>query len=116
VSPLRESKKKSLLAAPPKCKERPDFVAGKFNSHWPTAPGFATQEPFVVQPNTIRNFIQKIAGDVRMPEEPRRGTGQFREKLEARGGIEPPIKVLQTFALPLGDRAPSMRSTFTRAE
>jgi hypothetical protein len=26
--------------------------------------------------------------------------------LEARGGIEPPIKVLQTFALPLGDRAP----------
>jgi hypothetical protein len=51
-----------------------------------------------------------------MPEEPRRGTGQFREKLEARGGIEPPIKVLQTFALPLGDRAPSMRSTFTRAE
>jgi hypothetical protein len=26
-------------------------------------------------------------------------------KLEARGGIEPPIKVLQTFALPLGDRA-----------
>ncbi len=27
------------------------------------------------------------------------------KKLEARGGIEPPIKVLQTFALPLGDRA-----------
>src|ERR1700730_13115914 len=27
------------------------------------------------------------------------------EVLEARGGIEPPIKVLQTFALPLGDRA-----------
>jgi hypothetical protein len=25
--------------------------------------------------------------------------------LEARGGIEPPLKVLQTFALPLGDRA-----------
>jgi hypothetical protein len=25
--------------------------------------------------------------------------------LEARGGIEPPIKVLQTYALPLGDRA-----------
>jgi hypothetical protein len=25
--------------------------------------------------------------------------------LKARGGIEPPIKVLQTFALPLGDRA-----------
>ena len=25
--------------------------------------------------------------------------------LEARGGIEPPIKVLQTFALPLGHRA-----------
>ena len=29
----------------------------------------------------------------------------FQKKLEARGGIEPPIKVLQTFALPLGDRA-----------
>jgi hypothetical protein len=27
------------------------------------------------------------------------------QNLEARGGIEPPIKVLQTFALPLGDRA-----------
>jgi hypothetical protein len=27
------------------------------------------------------------------------------KKLEARGGIEPPIKVLQTYALPLGDRA-----------
>jgi hypothetical protein len=25
--------------------------------------------------------------------------------LEARGGIEPPIRVLQTLALPLGDRA-----------
>jgi hypothetical protein len=28
-----------------------------------------------------------------------------RKKLEARDGIEPTIKVLQTFALPLGDRA-----------
>jgi hypothetical protein len=28
-----------------------------------------------------------------------------REILEARGGIEPPMKVLQTFALPLGYRA-----------
>jgi hypothetical protein len=27
------------------------------------------------------------------------------KELEARGGIEPPIKVLQTYALPLGDRA-----------
>jgi integrase len=34
-------------------------------------------------------------------------------KLEARGGIEPPIKVLQTFALPLGDRAPSRWGPFT---
>ena len=25
--------------------------------------------------------------------------------MEARGGIEPPIRVLQTLALPLGDRA-----------
>jgi hypothetical protein len=31
--------------------------------------------------------------------------GGNKEKMEARGGIEPPIKVLQTFALPLGDRA-----------
>jgi hypothetical protein len=31
-----------------------------------------------------------------------------KDMLEARGGIEPPIKILQTFALPLGDRAPLM--------
>jgi hypothetical protein len=35
--------------------------------------------------------------------------------LEARGGIEPPIKVLQTFALPLGDRA-SVQTHSTRLE
>ena len=29
----------------------------------------------------------------------------YQQGLEARGGIELPIKVLQTFALPLGDRA-----------
>jgi hypothetical protein len=29
----------------------------------------------------------------------------YRGILEARGGIEPPMKVLQTFALPLGYRA-----------
>jgi hypothetical protein len=34
----------------------------------------------------------------------------LREKMEARGGIEPPVKVLQTFALPLGDRALVARS------
>jgi hypothetical protein len=28
-----------------------------------------------------------------------------KDSLEARGGIEPPMKVLQTFALPLGNRA-----------
>ena len=35
------------------------------------------------------------------------GSGSFRreENLEARGGIEPPLEVLQTSALPLGDRA-----------
>jgi hypothetical protein len=32
--------------------------------------------------------------------------------MEARGGIEPPIKVLQTFALPLGDRALVARSSY----
>jgi hypothetical protein len=34
------------------------------------------------------------------------------EEMEARGGIEPPIKVLQTFALPLGDRALVARSSY----
>jgi hypothetical protein len=34
--------------------------------------------------------------------------------LEARGGIEPPIKVLQTFALPLGDRASLHRTGIYR--
>src|SRR5258708_23703718 len=32
------------------------------------------------------------------------------EILEARGGIEPPIMVLQTIALPLGDRATGRKS------
>jgi hypothetical protein len=36
-----------------------------------------------------------------------KGSDEFEDEkeLEARGGIEPPIKVLQTYALPLGDRA-----------
>src|SRR5271154_6641589 len=33
--------------------------------------------------------------------------------LEARGGIEPPMKVLQTFALPLGYRAPDQTRFFS---
>jgi hypothetical protein len=48
----------------------------------------------------------------RIKPERQRATGGYKRKiylrgrfLEARGGIEPPIKVLQTFALPLGDRA-----------
>jgi hypothetical protein len=40
------------------------------------------------------------AGDLDLADK-----SESEEKLEARGGIEPPIKVLQTFALPLGDRA-----------
>ena len=41
---------------------------------------------------------------------------QFTQKiLEARGGIEPPIKVLQTFALPLGDRATESGENQTEA-
>ncbi len=41
---------------------------------------------------------------------------KFRQKiLEARGGIEPPIKVLQTFALPLGDRATESGENQTEA-
>ena len=35
----------------------------------------------------------------------------FAEGMEARGGIEPPIKVLQTYALPLGYRAPGNQAT-----
>jgi hypothetical protein len=31
--------------------------------------------------------------------------GRRKDKVEARGGIEPPMMVLQTIALPLGDRA-----------
>jgi hypothetical protein len=39
------------------------------------------------------------------------GTKQRDRKiLEARGGIEPPIMVLQTIALPLGDRAAGLKS------
>jgi hypothetical protein len=37
---------------------------------------------------------------------------QTLSSLEARGGIEPPIKVLQTFALPLGDRASDANSFY----
>jgi hypothetical protein len=33
--------------------------------------------------------------------------------LEARGGIEPPIRVLQTLALPLGDRASEANPIYT---
>ncbi len=42
-----------------------------------------------------------------------RGTAKSEEeneRLEARGGIEPPIMVLQTIALPLGDRATGQRA------
>jgi hypothetical protein len=39
------------------------------------------------------------------------GIKRFESKiLEARGGIEPPIMVLQTIALPLGDRATGLKS------
>src|SRR5580658_5711444 len=41
--------------------------------------------------------------------------GGVRKRMEARGGIEPPIKVLQTFALPLGDRA-QLKRIQTQAE
>jgi hypothetical protein len=38
----------------------------------------------------------------------------LQENLEARGGIEPPVKVLQTFALPLGHRAGNIKSVISR--
>ena len=34
----------------------------------------------------------------------------FEEKMEAPGGLEPPIEILQTSALPLGDGAPLDKS------
>jgi hypothetical protein len=40
---------------------------------------------------------------------------RIKKSLEARGGIEPPMKVLQTFALPLGDRASARRAVSNRA-
>jgi hypothetical protein len=48
-----------------------------------------------------------MAGFKHKARERRKGSSLIskREELEARGGIEPPIKVLQTYALPLGDRA-----------
>jgi hypothetical protein len=48
-----------------------------------------------------------MAGFKHKSRKRRKGTVEFLngKKLEARGGIEPPIKVLQTYALPLGDRA-----------
>jgi hypothetical protein len=42
-------------------------------------------------------------------------TAGLEPDLEARGGIEPPIKVLQTFALPLGDRASGASGTTPKA-
>jgi hypothetical protein len=39
--------------------------------------------------------------------------GNGGDKLEARGGIEPPMKVLQTFALPLGYRADQLPNDST---
>jgi hypothetical protein len=48
-----------------------------------------------------------MAGFKHKSPERRKGANEFEDEkeLEARGGIEPPIKVLQTYALPLGDRA-----------
>jgi hypothetical protein len=48
-----------------------------------------------------------MAGFKHKSRERRKGSNRFgdEKELEARGGIEPPIKVLQTYALPLGDRA-----------
>jgi hypothetical protein len=57
---------------------------------------------------SARNFSTfSMAGFKHKARERRKGSSLIskREELEARGGIEPPIKVLQTYALPLGDRA-----------
>jgi hypothetical protein len=39
-------------------------------------------------------------------------SANYTKILEARGGIEPPIRVLQTLALPLGDRATDASEQF----
>jgi hypothetical protein len=52
-----------------------------------------------------------MAGFKHKARERRKDSSEFKngKELEARGGIEPPIKVLQTYALPLGDRADCLR-------
>ena len=62
-----------------------------------------------------RNFVPEKRGEVGSTDEGMfmplvmmllvLSPGRTFEKLEARGGIEPPIRVLQTHALPLGYRA-----------
>jgi hypothetical protein len=58
--------------------------------------------------SSARNFSTfSMAGFKHKLRERRKGPNESSngKELEARGGIEPPIKVLQTYALPLGDRA-----------
>jgi hypothetical protein len=91
VSPLRVSKRKSLLAEPPKCKEEPIPVAQALLPVW------------ILSPCRALRFQKMLDGQAR--RERKQSIGFNEKKLEARDGIEPTIKVLQTFALPLGYRA-----------
>ena len=57
----------------------------------------------VLSPRSALRFQKML--DLRAQSKRKQSIGFNAEKLEARDGIEPTIKVLQTFALPLGDRA-----------
>jgi hypothetical protein len=57
--------------------------------------------------------------DARAPAESQNSASTVTDSwvgLEARGGIEPPIWVLQTHALPLGDRAPDLHNDLMHRE
>src|SRR5271155_936856 len=114
MSPLRVSKRKSLLAEPRKCKEQPDLVARLLLSGRFAKCRRHAGQPTLAVPHRARS-LKTIGtfgtwGTVGANTIGKFGFEYRSEKMEARGGIEPPIKVLQTFALPLGDRAPNESS------
>jgi hypothetical protein len=55
--------------------------------------------------------LEKKIGSIAARASSQPGNLNLETRLEARDGIEPTIKVLQTFALPLGDRALSRKKT-----
>jgi hypothetical protein len=81
------------------------------NSGYLEARGGIELEPFWRRERSGSLQAKSRARSVAVARRPSRRTSEqvngYTEILEARGGIEPPIEVLQTSALPLGDRAPS---------